>query len=255
MQSINVVQQTHRPPTITTLFLYTQNISGGATKLLTINNSLANSRYDVVCFQETWFGKTTDIAQLTSNVDFDAHKSDRRTFQYKRTEKGGGLVILYRRKLNAQHVAFPPTSLEIQAIAFMSHVIINVYLPPTSKALKHETRFKMIDELAACIDFVRNKYVNHNILIVGDFNLPNISWIEEDDSEALRPTAMSPLNRTEQYFLNKLGDLAIFQQNLVANSNSKILDLVFTGEHRSLSIQEVERNEFLDKLSPHVVNA
>lgn len=133
----------------------------------------------------------------------------------------------------------------------MGQVIVNVYFPPTSKSLKHESRIKMIDEFIACVDFIRGKYAGKSIVIVGDFNLPSINWIEENNSEILRPLFVSTPNRTKQYFFNKLGDVAIFQQNMVVNENQKILDLVFTGEHRSLMVQKVEQNEFLDKSSPH----
>lgn len=57
--------------------IYVQNLSGAASKIMSINHRLATSTYDLICVQETWFTDVTDTSPLIANVDYQLYRCDR----------------------------------------------------------------------------------------------------------------------------------------------------------------------------------
>lgn len=60
-------------------------------------------------------------------------------------------------------------------------------------------------------------------MIVGDFNLPELSWVNEQLDYALEPINVSGKNED---LIDSFSFPELFQYNSVANSKGRILDLV-----------------------------
>ena len=66
-------------------------------------------------------------------------------------------------------------------------------------------------------------------VIMGDFNLPNISWLDVDDSPFLCPSRHSE-------FVDSMLDISLHQINNVLNANAKLLDLIFVDPLSDVSL-------------------
>lgn len=108
-----------------------QNISGGRGKIYRINDFLANTTFDVIAIQETWFDHSVNSDEITASVNYGIFRMDRSKFKNDRT-KGGGICIFVRNELSTIEIINPEhTMTEMQAIRVTSEksplVIINVY--------------------------------------------------------------------------------------------------------------------------------
>lgn len=117
-----------------THFIYTQNISGGRTKIQSINDRIANMHYDVISLQETWFLSTITNEELIANIPFTVYRRDRCHFHNDATS-GGGVAFYVRNTYTVTEIALQPrTKTEIMAISIendtLSLILINVYVPP-----------------------------------------------------------------------------------------------------------------------------
>ena len=142
--------------------------------------------------------------------------------------KCGGVCILIHENLRVEksksvHYSNSVCEMLIIHIEQMNLHIICVYRPPDTTK----------DEFAPCIDKIWSYLCNlpsrDNIMILGDFNFPFLSWIEAEDSviyhiksgakidEKLRAEKL--LNLTNKYFMNQI----ITQPT----RNTNTLDLIF----------------------------
>lgn len=50
------------------LTIYSQNISGGRGKIYRINDYLANTQFDIIAIQETWFDHSVSSDEITASI-------------------------------------------------------------------------------------------------------------------------------------------------------------------------------------------
>lgn len=78
--------------TTNTINIYYQNLSGAKSKVNFINNKLATSSFDLVCFVETWFDSSVLDRELYGGNNYSLQRADRSKFKNNRS-RGGGICI------------------------------------------------------------------------------------------------------------------------------------------------------------------
>ncbi len=152
--------------------LYT-NSNGLFNKLSELKQSIAIYGSDIVCVCETHLNK--DI--LDAEIDIPGFTMFRRDRDFSVTKdvncvsKGGGSIIYVRNKLSPTHIEWfkAPDSVAIEVDSNIGRVnIVCIYRSVSLRADQNEAILNMLKKL-----------VRHNVesVVVGDLNLPNVSWI------------------------------------------------------------------------------
>lgn len=105
--------------------------------------------------------------------------------------------------------------------------IICSYIPPNSPLTVYEDHLKAVDVI------LNNLKSSELIMLIGDFNLPSLSWHGTPDSNYLIPARSTD---SSAVFINGLSENCLFQVNSIANVLGRILDLVFVNEPADFSI-------------------
>lgn len=182
--------------------------------------------YDIYIVQETWLNETVTNEELISNTSYDIVRNDRSTFTTNRI-RGGGVMMLIHRKIKYTEIQINiPTTVEIQIVQLHqdSHnlILINVYMPP-NRARRIQT-----NQLAQVINAVRKDFPNDDVIIAGDFNMPNVYWKMIDHSTEIANTELITPN--DLRLINVLQQLGLQQRIHLPNSRGTFLDLVFTSK-------------------------
>ena len=101
------------------------------------------------------------------------------------------------------------------------------YIPPSSDFCTYE---KHLDAIGHVCSLLRD---NDYILVLGDFNLPMISWIRLPDTGFY--TALSPCDWISDV-VNHVTSFNLFQINGITNSNNRILDLALVNDSSSFVV-------------------
>lgn len=142
--------------------------------------------------------------------------------------KGGGVLIAVSNVLSSEAV-ITDFSVSIEFIVVkikLKHKNILItcsYIPPNSSDIIYRKHSDAITTL------IHNANQRDSIMVVGDFNMPLISWSYSfDDGHFIPLNSRDNLNYIE--FLNILLDLSLYQLNGIYNKNQRLLDLVFVSE-------------------------
>lgn len=132
-------------------------------------------------------------------------------------------MIAVSNKLFSEEVLLTePVNIEIICVQVKlrskSFFIICSYIPPKSPIETYEKHKEVVDILLSKLKS------SDSLILLGDFNIPTISWHKEPDSNCL-----NPLN-SNNVFLNGLSDGGLFQINNTTNMFGKLLDLIFVTE-------------------------
>jgi hypothetical protein len=118
----------------------------------------------------------------------------------------------------------PPCSVEhlfvIVKINFVYYILVNAYFPPRSTITLNNKHFDIINDLLISYPYVKN------IILVGNYNTPNLKW--QFTSPSCSPTYLN-LNQLSVDFLSKISFLNLSQFNTALNKNNTILNLVLSN--------------------------
>lgn len=205
------------------------------------------SWYKVLCFAETWLDILIYSSVYFPNI-FVVYRCDRKVQTFRRS---GGVAMLVHHTIKSRQITtFSVADIDIASEFLAVEICIKpqpliIYLCYLNEfgiepALNHYLRIKEIVE----------KYRTHRILVLGDFNLHDISWISDDDDERVflpqspyGSNITNGLNRstyhiTSMEFLNKMMSLPLMQISNLRNKYSNVLDLAFVNEPNDFSISE-----------------
>jgi hypothetical protein len=180
----------------------------------------------VVLLGETWLNSSIKTAELGFD-GFKVYRCDRSVTTSDRV-RGGGVLIAISNRFTSSRVRIKHTAVEhvFVNVRVKSQVIIFVcvYIPPASDVAIYKAHSEVIEELY-------KKYPKARVIIVGDYNLPNIGWVAGADNDDLEVMATldRPCEKTASV-LDMFHYLQLHQLNLVRNHNNRILDLVFSGD-------------------------
>lgn len=168
---------------------------------------------DVIAITETWL--TSKVADSELGKGFQSHKWFRRD----RGSRGGGVAIAVRSSLQPRRLLLPYPDETETLLIHLDKVSITVavaYRPPNDDASLHE----IMRALAS---------VTSPLIVVGDFNVPEIFWKETGDAASPNFTKCS--NRAKK-FINECNRRQLKQWVSKPTRGEHILDLVITRHLR-----------------------
>ncbi|KAL5242465.1 hypothetical protein ACI65C_009875 [Semiaphis heraclei] len=150
-----------------------------------------------------------------------------------RLRRGGGTLIAVRKDVRCLRISPTSTNVEHLFVKFstqnISFILSSVYIPPSSPFTIYESHVSSVQTIALA-------NTNCTFIFCGDFNLPDISW--SNDNYGLLYSSPSSHCLPESFsYLN------LFQLNNVSNNQGKHLDLVFSNNN----------NIYIEKSSSNVV--
>ncbi|KAG5863042.1 hypothetical protein JTB14_020704 [Gonioctena quinquepunctata] len=213
-------ESVNRPLNKKSLNVYYQNTRGLRTKTETFYTNILSEDYDIIAVTESW---------LTNGICNSELVDDRYTVVRKDREaismRGGGVFVAIKKDLK-----FEIVNIESRLECLYEVMILSVvYFPPNSSVADYTDFYDMFDS------FNKN---NTEIIIVGDFNLPDFENNTSEKSKAL--IDFCTLNNLVQYndilnFMSRKLDLVL--ANFVAEVNRDPNPLVNEDNyHPSLTI-------------------
>ncbi|KAL1390289.1 hypothetical protein pipiens_003185 [Culex pipiens pipiens] len=214
------------------LTVYYQNVRGLRTKTNETFLALCRCDYDVIVFTETWLTEAIKDAELTKN--YKLFRCDRNP-ESSSLLRGGGVLIAAKTKLGCKAVELLNCeSLEQTVIRLtlplQTLFVCCVYIRPVSDPATYATHAAAVQQV---IDLSKE---SDSVLVVGDYNLPNLIWYHDDDTDSLLPVNAS--SEQEVTLVESMLPLGLTQVNDLPNAFGKLLDLVFVSDNVSVELFE-----------------
>lgn len=218
-------------------FFY-QNVRGLRTKTGVFYRNICLSYYDVVCLTETWLTEGISNGEL-----FDGRYIVwRRDRDYTNTKQrnGGGVLIAVKRELVAEECVNWRSSAEDlwvtltlknkkPHINYKLHICV-VYICTQKGGNSLNTQLDNFSN--NLVDIILN-HPSDKFILLGDFNLPNIDWQFANEDLHLSPSNIQGPVQTSLFDNFNLCNL--MQYNSHINVNDRILDLILSNDHVSVS--------------------
>lgn len=99
--------------------------------------------------------------------------------------------------------------------------IICLYIPPNSSHVVYMEHLKAVQLIT------KRLKATDLFVVLGDFNIPSVTWHQVADSNCLTPSC---INLYTSEFINGLLQNCLFQINSIHNAFGKLLDLIFVSE-------------------------
>lgn len=190
--------------------------------------------YTCICLTETWLDNNVFSSELFCD-DFFVYRFDRSSNTSKKT-RGGGVLIAIKKTHPSYEIKLKYPSVEMVCAKLQINsnwtYLFNVYIPPDDSIESYNT----------CLLNIENVVINANskdqFVIMGDFNLPDILWINSNDEDF---NFMVPTNATVEkstFFIEKVHLLPLFQVNCIINNCGRMLDLIYTDIPNEFNITE-----------------
>ena len=204
------------------LSIYFQNVRGLRSKTSIFYLNLLASSYDIVCLNETFLNDSIMDGELFTD-DYVVYRKDRNLRLFPNKVDGGGVLVAVHKKFQSFRITEWEVYVEELWIglpyAFGTTLYINVPYISNARSVDYDTYF---DNVSAII----NTHANDNFILIGDFNIPKITWEISDD-------LILPVNidgdLSGQYLIEMMNFSNMFQYNDVRNKNGRILDLIISN--------------------------
>ncbi|XP_055621898.1 uncharacterized protein LOC129765522 [Toxorhynchites rutilus septentrionalis] len=193
---------------------------------------MACGDYDIVVLTETWL--RPDIANTELASDYTIFRCDR-SERSSSLRRGGGVLIAVRSSFRCNSVSLSNYSQLEQVVASvklpdLTIYICGIYIRPNS----HPDVYTMHSN-AVC-DICDRALDTDSIFVVGDYNLPYLSWTFDKDINSYLPSNAS--TEAELVFTETIAASGLHQINTLRNSNNRILDLAFVNDSCNAEIIE-----------------
>lgn len=218
------------------LKIYYQNFNGVQSKLLDIRRELTVCDYDIICGTESKLQNDVSDSELCPiGSHFKLYRKDRNLAATGK-KSGGGCLAMVRTSLSSNRV------LQFEALTSNEELwlcidlgsgyklyLCIVYLKPSSTLQEY---LQFFDNVTAIKNDLDDKAC---VKIVGDFNLPMMSWVSDNGSYGL----VGYEGRIAEAFVQFLCCNDFVQMNGVMNGLGRTLDLAIT-DLPSTSVKVVE---------------
>ena len=190
---------------------------------------VSSSLYKVLCFTETWLLKI-HYDDSYFPFGFRVYRQDRKT-------NGGGVAIIVHDDFKSTQIQIHDPECESICVKIeLQPISIVIYLayvsePNLAILLKHH---KLIQE-------VIRMEPQSRIIVLGDFNLHDITWNLNDTESYYLPQKIISHTESEYYkmvgeFLKNMHQLPMYQLSNIKNIASNVLDLVFVNETNDVQV-------------------
>ena len=148
------------------------------------------------------------------------------------------MAVYCKRCLNPVRLAVPDTFSNLEAVCIDLNInhntrILCIYRPPNCNSLYSDNLCELITYFVSGSD---------NIVIFGDFNLPDIQW----------SSYSYPSTRLYQSFMDCIMENALTQHVIVPTRGTNVLDLILSTDPMVVSrVTAGDHFRFLDKVSDH----
>ena len=173
---------------------------------------------------ETWFNNNIYSSELFDST-WNVFRRDRCDVNND-PRNGGGVLIAVKNDIICETVELQDDSgtenMTVRLRIGGIFVYMNsVYLPPNLDSSGYESYITVIEELSATLNPM------DELLVFGDFNLNNVTWIRDDENECIM-NAHGVTSDKSDYILSHLFNSGLNQLNDIANDYGNVLDLVFS---------------------------
>ena len=184
--------------------------------------------YDIIAISETWLSDSIFNNEILPS-NFTIYRCDRRS-------RGGGVMLAVKDDIPSQllsSTSIPSLeTLTVQIGINQPLIICLAYIPPGSKVQLCEPFFSLLSDLT-------NKF--SPLLIMGDFNLPDINW-----------NTLSSTSQLSNVFCDLVFKLNLSQLvDMPTHNQGNILDLIFTNDEELFHAITVHPHEAFPLCSDH----
>ena len=134
-----------------------------------LSNLASETKSDIIVGTETWLHDKILDPELLLN-DYDIHRRDR-------PSRGGGVLIAIKKSLFCEHISTSKNSetitCKIKLKGEKPLIVSSVYRPPDYSV---DDSLEIIKEIRN----IWNKYKGAVFLVCGDFNLPDVDWVNQE---------------------------------------------------------------------------
>lgn len=202
-------------------------MKGLRTKLSKFQASSSASDADVFCITESWPHPAILDGEIIDK-SYSIFRKDR-SYLTSNCARGGGVFIAIKQHICAELIVIPDNYLEQIYIKIKCNnvdlIIGCIYLPPQSAYEAYKLHCQQLS-------YLRNKYRNARLIIVGDYNLPS----------------STPRNDCDNLLYTGLASIGCTQRNNVPNEHHGLLDLCFSSVE--INIGSTESVVSTDKYHP-----
>lgn len=210
------------------LNIYYQNVRGLRSKTVNFQRNLLLSNYNIVVLTETWLTDGISDGELFDN----RYVVWRRDRDYLSTgqSRGGGVLVATRSDMTViPQPQFHSSAEDLWlTICFnRSRVRLHLCVVYLCKENKGNSFSQQLSNYLSKLTDIAVQYPHDKFLIVGDFNLSNIEWLQKGDL-MYQPHNMRSAD--EFLLIDELNACSMSQYNGVRNEFGRILDLVLSNE-------------------------
>ncbi|XP_046660855.1 uncharacterized protein LOC124354446 [Homalodisca vitripennis] len=151
-----------------------------------------------------------------NDLNIRVYRCDRTSLSSQKTS-GGGVIVAIRDRFDSWELSQSSLNIEcvFAAMKLKNSILVlgGVYLPPNQNSTQYMEFSSVLEELSITVQDI------HPLLIIGDFNLPNVDW----------SSLFTHLNKSAQYIYDVMNFLDLKQYNNIYNDRGVLLDLVFSS--------------------------
>lgn len=209
--------------------IYYQNVRGLRTKCSDLQQSILRNSYDVIILTETWLHDGIFDGEL-SDDRYDVFRVDRDLTACGKST-GGGVLIMTLRTIGATkrdlgfceltEILWVTLPSRTCASAVDMHLCV-VYVPPEPHHIPTD-----LNLISHKFKNVFESHQNDNFVLIGDFNLPFISW--NSDGYNIVKKGLIAVHDAGVQLIEELTFLGFKQYNKLKNFAGNTLDLVFSN--------------------------
>lgn len=214
------------------LNIFYHNCGGIRSKLNKLYVDAKSCHFNVLVFTETWLNDTFNNEEILDS-NWTVFRNDR---DYSSTglSRGGGVLIASHNSLSSELIDTPTHKLfDLRIIRVSSGnnlcmYIGVIYIPPGSS---ESTYNELCETLSSFNSTLKEE---DKVVIFGDFNRPNISFVTDENDNYLLPVNLS--NAIDFTLLSTFYGSDMQQVSSVQNQNGRWLDLIFTNSYDEVKV-------------------
>ncbi|XP_058837086.1 uncharacterized protein LOC131693350 [Topomyia yanbarensis] len=215
-------------PSSNNIEIYYQNVGGLNSSTDSYLLATTGCCYDVIALTETWLNNRTLSHQVFGST-FDVFRCDRNALNSRKTS-GGGVLIAVRHGIKARVINDERWESSEQVwisvkLADRNLFLCVVYFPPD-----RIRDYSLIDVHLSSVSFITSIAApSDDIVILGDFNLPGLTWCPASNGFLRLDIEKSVLINNASCILDNYSSATLRQINNIINENGRTLDLCFVS--------------------------